>query len=215
MFLAKFWMVLASIGIAINLIIVLTLLQMAPKLKIIAQILPSSDTTKETANYAQIDTLPLKGLLSSDSNINKNNRALLDEMFVRYYLDMRLSRFNDPAEMLYRWVGVVRRLSAPHVYYTFLKEFKEGIEEELKKMPEEKETRSIDILSVSSIGKIYSVEFNVFQYDPLAPIPRPKVQRRIATIEIAHRPNVHLYNTQETNPYGFYIKNYRETVKKK
>ena len=44
LFLAKFWMTMAAIGIAINLILVLTLLQMAPKLKVIAQILNNPET---------------------------------------------------------------------------------------------------------------------------------------------------------------------------
>ncbi len=214
-FLAKFWMILASIGVAVNLIIVLTLLQMAPKLKIIAQILPSSETTKDTSNYAQIDTLPLAGLLDSNSNINKKNRALLDEMFVRYYLDMRISRFSDPYEMASRWTGAVRRLSSPIVYRNFLKQFEEGLEQELKNLKEEKETTSIDIISISSIGKTYSVEYDVYTYLPLDPVPKPRVQRFIATIEIDHRPHVHNYNMQESNPYGFYVKKYRETVKRK
>ena len=48
-FLAKFWMTLAAVSIAINLLIVLTLVQMAPKLKAIAQILTTPMNTHYTS----------------------------------------------------------------------------------------------------------------------------------------------------------------------
>ena len=125
---AKFWMTLAAISIAINLFIVLTLVQMAPKLKVIAQILPSP---MNTLDHIQIDTLPANRLMDSKSHSNRANRELLDEMLIRYYIDRRVSYFADKNEMTSRWGarGEIRRLSSPAVYAKFSKNIQEKIKQ--------------------------------------------------------------------------------------
>ena len=210
-FLAKFWMTLASIGIAINLIIVLALVQMAPKLKMIAQVLPSSETAINTSSHIQVDTLPVKGLLSSTSDINKSNRSLIDEMLVRYYIDARLSLFADENEMGARWQmgGTIHRLSAPKVY----KEFAKDLKEKLRGIKHLKATTSVYITSLTSLGNTYTAEVDVYVYNPFEPNEKPKVQHRVITIQVAHRNNVHRYNKVESNPYGFYVAVYKERKK--
>ncbi len=212
-FLAKFWMALASVGIAINLIIVLTLMQMAPKLKIIAQVLPSSETTINSSNHIQVDTLPIKGLLGSTSDINKQNRSLIDEMLVRYYIDARLTAFADEWEMNARWAprGVINRLSAPGVYRAF---YSKELREKIKGIKNEKATQSVDIVSISALGNTYTVEVDIYIHNPFEPHERPRVQRRVINMQIAHRPHIHHYNNIESNPYGFYVVQYNEKVKK-
>ena len=210
-FLAKFWMTIAAIGIAINLIIVLTLVQMAPKLKIVAQVLPSSETAINTSSHIQVDTLPVKGLLGSTSDINKTNRALIDEMLIRYYIDARLSVFADENEMAFRWNpgGTIHRLSAPKVY----KEFSKNLKEKLKGIKHLIATTSVHIVSISSLGNTYTVEVDVYVYNPFEPNEKPKVQRRVITMQIGHRNNVHRYNKFESNPFGFYVAVYKERKK--
>lgn len=208
-FLAKFWMTLAAISIAINLFIVLTLVQMAPKLKTIAQILPSPMSTME---HIQIDTLPVTGLLSSTSHSNKANRELLDEMLIRYYIDRRISYFADKFEMTERWGnrGEIRRLSSPAVYAAFSK----NIQETIKKISSEKETRSVEIDKISKLGNTYTVEFKVYSFNPYDPLVKPVVQERVATVTISHYPNKHFYSSTLSNPFGFYIQKYDESIKK-
>ncbi len=213
LFLSKFWMTLASIGIAINLIMVLTLLQMAPKLKIVAQVLPSSETTINSTSHIQVDTLPIQGLLNSTSNINKQNRALIDEMLVRYYIDIRLSVFADEWEMRERWApgGVINRLSSPRVYGSF---YTKKIRETIKAIKNAKITQSVDVVSISALGNTYTIEVDVYTHNPFEPLERPKVQRRVINMEIGHRPNIHHYNKIESNPYGFYVTQYHEKIKR-
>ena len=209
--LAKFWMTLASIGIAINLILVLTLMQMAPKLKVIAQILSNPENPMmNTMQHIQIDTLPMRGLLSSHSEINKTNRKLLDEMLVRYYLDMRYSLFADEREMRFRWApgGVIHRLSSPAVYKKFAPH-----KDEFKKIKGLNYSISVDILSITSLDNTYTVEFNLYTFYPHEPNEKPTVQRRVANFEIGHRRNVHIYNRIASNPFGFYVKTFNETTK--
>jgi len=211
-FLAKFWMTLAAISIAINLIIVLTLVQMAPKLKMIAQLLPSSETTVNTSSHIQVDTLPVRGLLDSTSDINKSNRALIDEMLVRYYIDARLSSFADEFEMKARWDagGTIHRLSSPGVY----REFSKDIREKLKTIKNQRTTVSVHIDSLSNLGNTYTAEVDVYVHSSFEPNEKPKVQRRVVTMQIGHRNNIHRYNKFESNPFGFYVGVYKERVKK-
>ena len=208
-YLAKFWMTLASISIAINLFIVLTLVQMAPKLKVVAQILPSP---MHTLDHIQIDTLPAKRLMDSKSHSNRANRDLLDEMLIRYYIDRRISYFADKDEMTARWggAGEIRRLSSPAVYAQFSK----NIQEKIKQIAAGKETQSVEINNISKLGNTYTVEFDVFHYNPYDPIVKPLAQQRVATLTIAHYPNRHIYSQNFSNPFGFYIQKYDEAVKK-
>ena len=209
LYLAKFWMTLAAISIAINLFIVLTLVQMAPKLKVIAQILPSPMHTLE---HIQIDTLPAKRLMNSTSHSNRANRELLDEMLIRYYIDRRISYFADKIEMTARWGagGEVRRLSSPAVYSKFAK----NIQEKIKQITAGKETQSVEINNISKLGNTYTVEFDVFLYNPYDPVIKPRVQQRVATITVGHYPNRHIYSQTFSNPFGFYIQKYDEAIKK-
>ena len=74
---ARFWMVVASIVIGINLFLILTLLQMAPKLKVIAQILSTAPMRSEQL----LQTEPF----SSDTG----DKSLIDEALLRFYLENR------------------------------------------------------------------------------------------------------------------------------
>lgn len=206
---AKFWMTLTAISIAINLFIVLTLVQMAPKLKVIAQILPSP---MNTLDHIQIDTLPANRLMDSKSHSNRANRELLDEMLIRYYIDRRVSYFADKNEMTSRWGarGEIRRLSSPAVYAKFSK----NIQEKIKQISTAKETQSVEITNISKLGNTYTIEFDVFIYNPYDPIVKPRVQQRVATITVGHYPNRHIYSRTFANPFGFYIQKYDEAVKK-
>lgn len=206
---AKFWMTLASVSITFNLLIVLTLVQMAPKLKAIAQILPSPMSTTE---HIQIDTLPAPGFLSTDSLSNKVNRELLDEMLIRYYVDRRISTFADKNEMNSRWgrFGDISRLSAPPVYSKFAK----GLAEKIKQIGGLKETKSVDIVHISKLGNTYTVEFDVYTFNQYDSTVRPRVQRRSANIIIGHHPKRAFFSGRFSNPFGFYIQQYDEAVKR-
>ena len=150
--------------------------------------------------------------MNSTSHSNHANRELLDEMLIRYYIDRRISYFADKDEMTARWDagGEVRRLSSPAVYSKFAK----NIQEKIKQITAGKETQSVEINNISKLGNTYTVEFDVFLYNPYDPIVKPLAQQRVATITIGHYPNRHIYSQTFSNPFGFYIQKYDEAVKK-
>lgn len=193
--LAKFWMLIAAIMIGINLFIVLTLLQMAPKLHVIAQILTTPMSSQE---LVQAD--PFSGSIG--------DKKLIDETLIRYYLDMRLSEFHDKEEMARRWQpgGPVFRFSATDVYQRFAARLKE----KLSAVNASPGTKSVDILSVSRLDNTFTVEFNVYTYIR----GTMQVQRRVAIIEVAYNPLRRFFRTTGANPYGLFIKKYNESVKK-
>ena len=107
--LAKFWMVIASFVIGVNLFLILTLLQMAPKLQVVAQVLTSSPMTS-------VQLLQTEPFSQSTSD-----KKLIDETILRFYLDSRYNTFQDKDEMNYRWGsrGPVAFFSSPAVYRAF------------------------------------------------------------------------------------------------
>ncbi len=194
--LAKFWMVIASFVIGVNLFLILTLLQMAPKLQVVAQVLTSSPMTS-------VQLLQTEPFSQSTSD-----KKLIDETILRFYLDSRYNTFQDKDEMNYRWGsrGPVAFFSSPSVYRTFAA----GLKDKITAIASNKSSTSIDIISVSRIDNIYTVEFDVYTYI------RGQVskKRRIAVVEVAYNPARRSFNAIHSNPFGMYIQKFTETIKK-
>lgn len=193
--LAKFWMMIASVVITINLFIVLTLLQMAPKLHVLAQILTTPMSSQEL-----VQTDPFSGSIG--------DKKLIDETLVRYYLDMRLSEFHDKDEMARRWQpgGPVFLLSSSPVYQRFA----QNLKEKLTATNAANGNKSVDVVSVSRLDNTFTVEFDVYSYFR----GTMQVQRRVAIIEVAYNPYRRYFRTTGANPYGMFIKTYNESIKK-
>lgn len=194
--LAKFWMINASVIIGINLFLILTLLQMSPKLQVVAQILEPSPMS----SVQLLQTEPF----SEDFGSKK----IIDEAILRFYLDSRYITFQDKDEMSYRWGprGPVAFFSSPDVY----KKFTGKLADKLTGIAGSKASKNIDILSISRAGRIYTVEFILYTYE------RGKISKsqRIAVIEIDYSPAKRSFNVLHSNPFGMYIKNFTETIKK-
>ncbi len=194
--LAKFWMIVVSIIIGINLFLILTLLQMAPKLHVVAQVLTSSPMTS-------VQLLQTEPFSQSTSD-----KKLIDETILRFYLDSRYNTFQDKVEMNYRWGsrGPVAFFSDPSVY----KQFATGLKEKLTAIANNKASTGIDIVSLSRVDNIFTVEFDIYTYI------RGQVskKRRVAIVEVAYSGARRSFNTLHSNPFGMYVKKFTETIKK-
>lgn len=194
--LAQFWMVIASFTIAVNLFLILTLLQMAPKLQVVPQIL----TTSPMHSSQLLQTEPFSQ--------NTSDKKLIDETLLRFYLEARYTSFGDKTEMSYRWgsYGPVAFFSAPDIY----RRFAFNLKERLTALQSESTSTSIDILSISRLDNIFTVEFDIYQYN------RGQIakRRRVAVIEIAYSPGRRAFNRMHSNPYGMYIKKFTEKSKR-
>ena len=194
--LAKFWMVVASVAIAVNLFLILTLMQMAPRLKVMAQIL----TTSPMQSNQLLQTEPF--------SYNAGDKKLIDETLIRFYMDSRYTTFQDKEEMQNRWGGrgPVARLSTQDVY----KSFAGNLKEKLTEINNRNTTTSIDIISISRIDNIFTIEFDIYTYGRGA----VRSQRKVAVVTIGYNPGRQFFNAKYSNPFGMFVKSYKESVKK-
>lgn len=191
---AKFWMVVASVLIGLNLFFVLTLMQMAPKLTIIAQVLTSP---MNSSQFIQAE--PFRADIS--------DKNLIEEMLIRNYITNRYFFVPDEEEMKFRWsgFGVIGQMSTPQVYEAFYNS--------LGEMPEKvrslEYTQNVNIKRVERHNDTWTVEFDVYRL--MGGVAAK--QTKVAVLESANAPHLGWYRTDFSNPYGFFIYSYNEGEK--
>lgn len=194
---AKFWMIITAIIVGVNLILILTLVQMAPKLKVIAQI--ATENPRESKDLLQMEPF----------SKNAGDKKLIDETLIRYYMDMRHTSFQDKDEMYRRWGnrGPVAQLSSISVY----KRFSNGLKDKITAINSSNATTSVDILSISRMDNIFTIEFDLYHYS------RGTIQskRRVAIVSVKFNSARRFFRKSYSNPFGMYIDSYEETEKKK
>ena len=196
----KIWMVLVVLLLFISIILVITISNTASKVVVIPQLF-SPDAMKfghfvETTNMK----VPVK------------EKKLIDEMFVRFYIENRNNYIPNLSELSYRYGGrgPIARLSAPAVFSQFLGQignYAENIQQDGSPT-----TRAIDITSVTRQDNTFSVDFDVYQFDEHT-ISRLVSKR--ATVRIAHSPAYRNFSSDFANPYGFVVVFYKESLLKK
>lgn len=201
-FMAKFWMSIAGILIAINLFFILTLMQMAPQLKIIAQILTTPMNSTQL-----IQTDPLSDDIRNQNFTKLTDKNLIEEMFVRHYLTERYMIVNDEADMLQHWSGSgpVAILSTPDVYYKYYT----GLGELPEKIRELPYTQNIDILSISRLNNTWTVEFDVYRLNGTVLTKTT----RVARLTTGEAPYLRFFRTTSANLYGFVVVEYEDSTK--
>lgn len=193
---AKLWMIIASVFIGINLFLILTLLQIAPRLQVVAQVL--REEPMNTLEYLQVEPF----------NRKISDKKLIDEALIRFYMDTRHNLFGDKPEMTYRWGvgGPVYRLSAPKVY----NEFAGNLKEKLKTVSPKSPSTSIKILRFSARqDTIYDIEFDKYTFSK----GQIGVRRKNAVLKIDYSPWYKSMGNYPINPYGMHIVHYSETNK--
>ena len=127
-------------------------------------LLQASTQVRVLANVVQIAD---KGFISFKDDftqfvpLNAMSPNLIDEMLVRYYLDMRYSLLPDKLEMERRWgeKGVVAYLSTASAY----RDFQEPAL--YLKTVEDMRPRVVDIVSISRQGNYYDVAMDLYEYE--------------------------------------------------
>ncbi|MBR5130068.1 MAG: hypothetical protein IKV03_02455 [Alphaproteobacteria bacterium] len=193
---AKFWMVIASIFIGLNMFFVLTLMQMTPRLRVVPQIL----TTDSMYSLQLIQTEPFENKMV--------DKDLIEQMIIRFYLTERHTRFADAREMLNRWgaSGAISYLSSPKVY----REFYAGLGEIIENIDRLPYTQGIDIRKISRHNDTWTVEFDLYRLGSGI----SHKETRVAVLESREVPSRRFFGTKFSNPYGFIIINYTDTQKK-
>lgn len=193
--LAKFWMIIATVLIATNLFFILTLMQMAPELKIISQVL-----TEPMNSNQFIQAEPF------ESDISDKN--LIEQMMVRRYITNRYTMYPDEEEMNFEWgpFGLISQLSIGRVYNAFYESLGE-LPQQIRQMGF---TQGVDIRQINRHNDIWTVEFDIYR------MAEGVIQRRakVAVLKVGEHPVFRFYRTDFSNPYGFHVITYTDAEKK-
>ncbi len=201
--LVKGWLLIASAMLGLNLFIILTLVQTAPQLRVVAQVLPQDMMT----------SLQMAEAAALESDVG--DKKLIEEMLVRFYLTQRYTFFPDELEMTQRWGGngAISILSTPSVYQKYQEDIK-PLREVIKSTTK---TTYVDVRSLSRQDNTFTVDFDLYTMEKGLPTQRKSRTAVIRFQNIAGRRllSANAYNRLGfTNPYGFTVTSYNESEKK-
>ena len=128
--------------------------------------------------------------------LSTGDQSKIDEMLLRYYLEMRYTRIPDEEEMKRRWGpgGLVAYLSTSDVY------MKARLDVE---RVEADPARVVDIRSITPTGgSTYQVILDLHEFDGVSQWVK---QTRSLFVTIAHDASRVILTRNFSNPYGFYI----------
>lgn len=193
-FSVRAWLVITGSLMTVNVFFALTLLHMAPKASVLAQLLTPNVMTFGQALEATSFSAPI------------GDKKLIEEMLIRFYIENRVEFIPDMAEMSYRWgvVGPVRRLSSPTVYGQFIQDKGDFVTDSKNRT----DTQSVHILDVRRQGNIFTVDFDIYKQDGMT-VLRP--QSRRAVITIAEGAGYKGFGKDFVNPFGTVVAKYDET----
>jgi len=131
----------------------LTVLQAQQALHVLSFVVPRD--IGEFKQYAEVMTF-------DELQKNSGLRDLLEEMMVRYYIEMRYTVLADQVEMARRWGsgGLVAQLSSPKLFSSF------GFNiEKLKDLADKRVTQTVNVLSVvKTTTGTYTVTFDLIRH---------------------------------------------------
>ena len=132
----------------------------------------------------------------------------IEEMLIRYYIDMRYSVLPDVDEMRRRWGerGVVAYLSSPRVYREFLPD-----KNVLNTIEKGGKLSVVDILEVKRHPDYYEVDFDIHDFDGVS--QWKKTSKRVIA-GFTHQPDRALLGAGIGNPRGFVVTRVDEREKK-
>jgi len=207
LFTAQVWMGVAAILFALNLLLVVSLLSMAPELQVVSQIAITDVKRSRNIQTSRqlVEVLPF--------SMRLGDKPLLDEMLVRYYIRMRHTEIGDSLEMGYRWgpFGPVALMSAPHIYAPFWAARSGQIE----RMWELTYTKSVEFIRIyrrTPKDPLFTVDFDVYTWNGQP--GRPQRQRYTSVLEVRDLPGQRIFLADFVNPYGLTVLAYDESEKK-
>lgn len=170
-----------------------TLFQAILQVHVVAQV--TQDVERGFISFSQ-DFIQFTPLASTSRGIDRQ----LDEMMLRYYLEMRYTIIPDEREMVRRWgpKGIVAFLSTPAVYREF-----HDPEQYLEKA-NDLQPRAVDIVRVyrEKDGDKYEVDMDLYEYNALKKWVK---QSKSLTVRYTYAPSRTYLGGSFSNPKGFIV----------
>ena len=193
----KFLMGLSIVLMAICVILVITLSEMAPEVHVIPQLFRKDPMMANQFVEATVIS----------PNVRPKESKLIDEMLIRFYVENRYFYIPDLGELAYRYGrnGPIARLSTPSIYFAFVKSKGNYLEN----VQNNRGTVSVDIWRINRRDNVFYVDFDIYR---MTEGRQAFGGTKRATIKIDHNWNRRNMNRRDfVNPYGFYVKSYDET----
>ncbi|MDD3669058.1 MAG: VirB8/TrbF family protein [Alphaproteobacteria bacterium] len=175
----------------------------APQVRVVGQVFVKDIYAQRDVMYSD----QLLEVLPFDADIN--DRKLIDEALVRYFIEMYYTLFVDEPEMTRRWSagGPVFLLLAPDLFAEFYAE-KAKV---LKTLSKEASAQSVDIVNVFRTDNNFTIDFDLYAWNGMNP---PQRVGKSLVLTIAYVPGRRVYGLNFSNPYGVTIVRMSETEKK-
>lgn len=196
-----------SLFSALFLLITLVLLSLAAiqtgsELNVRAQFFSTMYGSATLRNFSQLNTL-------SPMDLGVRDKKLIDEMLLRYYLEMRYTQLRDTNEMIYRWGigGPVYLLSTPKLYNAFAG----NLEKKIETLPNSVVTIEIESVERKNYDNTFTVNYLLHENLPDGQV-RSKAKN--AVLEFRYIPSRIRYSAKFSNPYGLVFIRFEETGRK-
>lgn len=181
--------------LALNFVLAFSLLKTVPELKLLAHVFVPETRTSDDI----VRTWPIE----SQNRYTKE----MEELFVRQYIEARLTYYPDYQEMSYLWgvYGPVWFLSSSQVFQQFYMSPKQ-LQEYIK---QHKETRSVEIQSIHRIDNIWTLEVIVSELDG----EQLFHQTWIVNLTLGYNSSRKSFHSLLLNPQGLVVLRYKQTEK--
>ena len=208
-FLFRISLVAALSLLSVLVLLCLAALHMSGNLQVVAQFFPvfSQGGTLSEKSFTMREFSQLA--VFSPIGIGPKDKQEIDEMLVRYYLEMRYTQMPDNNEMLTRWGegGAVYYLSQPSVYA----EFSSGLQKRLDSLPDVVKTIEIKNVTRYENRNQFNIDFVIYEAYPDGQV---QAKGKNAVLTFVYRPYRRIFSPFFTNPYGLMFTQFEETEKK-
>ncbi len=183
--------------------ITVTLFQAVLQIKVVAQIAQNIEKSFMQFNTDLLNVYPLESV----------PLEVIDEMLVRYYVEMRYAFVPDAAEMKRRWGkgGLLEFLSVPSVYQAFSD--KQGLSDDFYEKAETMQPIGVQITGIvrNKQRNYYQVYVDVYKHLNFSNWQK---ESKSLIMRFSYAPSRKIMGKTLSNPNGFYITSFDESVLK-
>ncbi len=192
---ARAFIVISAISLCVNIVLIVSILNMIPLNRITPFMLTFQDKTEQI-----VDIKPM-----IESTNDSTMAETITESYARRYIVQRNTLLPDIDEMTTRWgpEGPIRYMSSPLVYKNFVDETKEV----LNQARDSGLTRSVDVISVNRMtNDVWQAEIET--KDMSYGTSEPAVSRYTVLLRISYEKTEVKYSRRQKNPLGFTVTEY-------
>ena len=200
--------ILAILFCGVLLMLCLTALNMSRELQVTPQFFVDPKYSGESSQKMMIYSL------KDASGRQEEGQKILDEMLMRYYIQMRYEQIPDMQEMLFRWGrgGVINVLSTSAIYNSFI----QNVKNTMATLPDIIQTVEIESLNRDKNDRgqfinSFTIDIVLRKYYPDG--RKSEEEKKNIGAAFGYVKQRRLFTPYLTNPYGWTIHTFNEKQK--